>query len=214
MKPFVISHPRSGLHLFASIVKMELRANWREMGKDEGILSELENSEKNELVFTHNISENFSESTIEKILSSTKTIFLVRCPKDTLFSWIIARDIFSEYDLDRLKRKLLEKYPSAPQYDRIDFWKKNIEGWRKYEDRFLVVRYENLLNHYEQESKRISDYLSLPVKDKLPPVKQVALSRKGIIGDHKRVFDEELINMIDTRCAEEIRYIDKFLCRE
>jgi len=181
------------------------------MSTNEGLLSELEKSSTNQLVFTHDIAENFSESTIEQILSSTKTIFLVRCPKDTLLSWILARDIFSEYDLDRLKRKLLEKYPLAPQYDRIDFWRKNIEGWRKYEDRFLVVRYENLLNHYEQESKRISEYLSLPVKDKLPPVKQVALSRKGIIGDHKRVFDEELINMIDTRCAEEIRYIDKFL---
>jgi len=181
------------------------------MSTNEGILSELHKSLPNQLVFTHNIAENFSESTIEQILSSTKTMFLVRCPKDTLFSWIITRDIFSEYDLDRFKKKLLDKYPSAPQYDRIDFWRKNIEGWRKYEDRFLVVRYENLLNHYEQESKRISEYLSLPVKDALPSVKQVALSRKGIIGDHKRVFDKELINMIDTRCAEEIQYIDKFL---
>ena len=211
MKPFVISHPRSGLHLFSSIIDTKLRANWREMGKDEGILSELENSEKNELVFTHNIAENFSESTIEQILSKTKTVFIVRCPKDTLFSWIITRDIFSEYDLDRLKKKLLEKYPSAPQYDRIDFWRKNIEGWRKYEDRFLVVRYENLLNHYEQESKRISEYLSLPVKDELPLVKKVPLSRKGVIGDHKRVFDEELINLIEERCKEEIKYIDSFL---
>jgi hypothetical protein len=190
---------------------MNLFPNWKQMSTNEGLLSELEKSSTNQLVFTHDISENFSDSTIELILSTTKTVFIVRCPKDTLLSWIIARDIFSEYDVDRLKRKLLEKYPSAPQYDRIDFWKKNIEGWRKYENRFLVVRYENLLNHYEQESKRISDYLSLPVKDKLPPVKQVALSRKGVIGDHKRVFDEELINMIDTRCAEEIRYIDKFL---
>jgi len=211
MKPFVISHPRSGLHLFANVVNMNLFPNWKQMSTNEGLLSELEKSSTNQLVFTHDISEKFSESTIEQILSTTKTVFIVRCPKDTLFSWILARDILSEYDLDRLKRKLLDKYPSAPQYDRIDFWRKNIEGWRKYEDRFLVVRYENLLNHYEQESKRISDYLSLPVKDKLPPVKQVALSRKGIIGDHKRVFDEELINMIDTRCAEEIRYIDKFL---
>jgi len=211
MKPFVISHPRSGLHLFANIINRELFPNWREMSTNEGILSELHKSLPNQLVFTHNIAENFSESTIEQILSSTKTMFLVRCPKDTLFSWIITRDIFSEYDLDRFKKKLLDKYPSAPQYDRIDFWRKNIEGWRKYEDRFLVVRYENLLNHYEQESKRISEYLSLPVKDALPSVKQVALSRKGIIGDHKRVFDKELINMIDTRCAEEIQYIDKFL---
>lgn len=211
MKPFVISHPRSGLHLFSSIINMKLRANWREMGKDEGILSELENSEKNELIFTHNIAENFSESTIEQILSTTKTVFIVRCPKDTLLSWIVIRDIFSEYDLDRLKQKLLDKYPSAPQYDRIDFWKKNIEGWRKYENRFLVVRYENLLNHYEQESKKISEYLSIPVKDKLPSVKQVALSRKGIIGDHKRIFDSELINLIEERCKEEIKYIDSFL---
>jgi len=211
MKPFVISHPRSGLNLFANLINLELFPNWREMSTNEGLLSELEKSLPNQLVFTHNIAENFSESTIQQILSTTKTVFIVRCPKDTLFSWIITRDIFSEYDLDRLKRKLLEKYPSAPQYDRIDFWKKNIEGWRKYEDRFLVVRYENLLNHYEQESKRISEYLSLPVKDALPSVKQIALSRKGVIGDHKRVFDEELINMIDTRCAEEIRYIDKFL---
>lgn len=211
MKPFVISHPRSGLNLFSSIINKKLRANWREMGKDEGILSELENSEKNELIFTHNIAENFSESTIEQILSTTKTVFIVRCPKDTLLSWIVTRDIFSEYDLDRFKRKLLDKYPSAPQYDRIDFWKKNIEGWRKYENRFLVVRYENLLNHYEQESNRISDYLSLPVKDKLPSVKQVALSRKGIIGDHKRIFDSELINLIEERCKEEIKYIDSFL---
>ena len=152
-----------------------------------------------------------SESTIDTILSTTKTIFLVRCPKDTLFSWIIARDMFSEYDVDRLKRKLLDKYSSAPQYDRIDFWKKNVEGWRKYEDRFLVVRYENLLNHYEKESKRISEYLSLSIKDSLPKVKEVDLSRKGIIGDHKRVFDSELINMIDERCKQEIEYIDSFL---
>jgi len=211
MKPFVISHPRSGLNLFSSIINKKLRVNWREMGKDEGILSELENSEKNELIFTHNIAENFSESTIEQILSTTKTVFIVRCPKDTLLSWIVTRDIFSEYDLDRFKRKLLDKYPSAPQYDRIDFWKKNIEGWRKYENRFLVVRYENLLNHYEQESKRISEYLSISVKDKLPSVKQVALSRKGIIGDHKRIFDSELINLIEERCKEEIKYIDSFL---
>ena len=119
--------------------------------------------------------------------------------------------MFSEYDVDRLKRKLLDKYPSAPQYDRIDFWKKNVEGWRKYEDRFLVVRYENLLNHYEKESKRISEYLSLSIKDSLPKVKEVDLSRKGIIGDHKRVFDSELINMIDERCKQEIEYIDSFL---
>jgi len=211
MKPFVISHPRSGLHLFADIINMELLPNWKEMSTNEGILSELHRSLKNQLVFTHDISENFSEFTIEQILSTTKTVFIVRCPKDTLLSWIVTRDIFSEYDLDRLKRKLLDKYPSAPQYDRIDFWKKNIEGWRKYEDRFLVVRYENLLNHYEQESKRISDYLSLPVKDKLPSIKQVALSRKGVIGDHKRVFDEELINLIEERCKEEIKYIDSFL---
>lgn len=211
MKPFIISHPRSGLHLLSNILHMELRPNWREMGKDEGILEELKTRQENEMVFTHNIAENFSESTIDTILSTTKTIFLVRCPKDTLFSWIIARDIFSEYDSDRLKRKLLDKYPSAPQYDRIDFWKKNVEGWRKYEDRFLVVRYENLLNHYEKESQRISEYLSLPIKDSLPKVKEVALSRKGIIGDHKRVFDSELINMIDERCKQEIEYIDSFL---
>jgi alpha-tubulin suppressor-like RCC1 family protein len=36
-------------------------------------------------------------------------------------------------------------------------------------------------------------------------------SRKGIIGDHKRVFDSELINMIDERCKQEIEYIDSFL---
>jgi len=211
--PFVFSFPRSGLHLTSTIIGLELFVNFKLMNKIKNIINKIKEN-KNQVLFTHKTSRMLDFDCINFILNETKPIFLLRDPKDAITSWY--------YLLSKSSKKNINSYefitspfrpnPEEIEYnDKILLWKDHVRGYRKYENKLHIIVYENLVNNFEKEREKLSNYVGFEVKKQMPSLQEVKMSRKGKIGDYKNLLNEELIEKINITCEQETNYIKSFL---
>lgn len=167
-----------------------------------------------EILFTHQTISMLHADILYEIINSCSPIFVIRDPKDALISWYFLHDTTTEsIDIKQIRHRIKGFLMSSfmGTSNKIILWKEQISGFMNYHNQGLVIRYENLVTNYQIESKKISNYLDLPVSDALPSLDRVQMSRKGLIGDHSNYLDDATINMIHEICREEIEYIDTFL---
>ena len=189
---FVISHPRSGLHLFSKILDRQLYVDFENMDKDDFLKNKIiEGDEK--ILFTHKSPDMFKKETISFILSETKPILLLRDAKDALTSYAILLSKGEEVDFNK---KLHSQFRNHK--DMIEYSKKFL-NWLDYKKNMLVINYEDLITDYKQQAKIIFEYSGFPVRETIPNVEDVELSRVGIIGDHINYLSQELIDEINQR---------------
>lgn len=195
---FVISHPRSGLHLLAKMLDKELYVDFDNMDKDNFLKNKIiEGDEK--ILFTHNSPDMLEKETVSFILSKTKPILLLRDIKDALTSYAILLSRGKEVDFNKKLHSQFKKHIDMIEYS------KNFLNWLEYKNNMLIINYEDLINDYEKQSKIISEYSGLPVRDTIPNIEDVELSRIGTIGDHINYLDQEIIYEIDQRINQRLK---------
>ncbi len=74
-------------------------------------------------------------------------------------------------------------------------------GWMKYENKLLVVTYENILADFGHEKQNIENYICQKIGNCVPDINDPKLPNispnKGIIGAYKDFMDEELTKEIN-----------------
>jgi hypothetical protein len=106
--------------------------------------------------------------------------------------------------------RYFEKYPDPHIYvepiDYVDRYVRHWYGWMRYKDRFLTVYYEDVLNNYEKVKNDLENFLHKKVSDSVPNIHNKDLPNfspnKGIVGSHKKVMDEKLIEKVEKRKQE------------
>lgn len=103
--------------------------------------------------------------------------------------------------------KYFEKYPDPHIFIEpetyIERWFMHLNGWMKYKDKFLLINYEDILSNFKQEKEKIENYLDKKIADNIPDLHDKKLPNfapnKGIIGSHKEVMDDDLIEKINKK---------------
>jgi len=101
--------------------------------------------------------------------------------------------------------KYFEKYPDPhiiiePEtyVDRIKIHRE----WLKYEDKLLLVNYEDVLQNFKTTKQEIEDFLHKKIADKIPDINDKRFPNfgpgKGIVGSHKEKMSEELVQKINN----------------
>jgi hypothetical protein len=176
------------------------------------------NSYRENIVCKSHHQVNFMLPYIDFLFSKFKVIYLKRDVKDVLVSYYkfipYPEDLktFPEFKdwifmkPDDIGRKFLLPYSPDPHViiepeNYIDRWKIHVNGWMKYKDNLLVLNYEDILNDYKNQKLIIEDYIGKKISDFIPNVNDKKLPNfnpgKGIIGSHKELMNNELINKIN-----------------
>lgn len=152
---------------------------------------------------------------VKELLKSNKVIYVYRDGRDVLVSLYyymlkFRNDLPQFSDFIRMKNDFDCYYSSM---NRIEYWKEHVVGWISKSDLdIIMVSYEQLHSDYEDMIRKLSDFLSLPLKSngidrielkkygifrralkRLLPTSarsSAILPRKGIVGDWKNYFSE------------------------
>jgi|694.fasta_scaffold143725_3 hypothetical protein len=213
--PFILSFPRSGLHLTSKIIGWDLFVDFKLMHEEKQIVNKIKENKK-EILFTHKTTKMLSINCINFILCETKPILIIRDPRDALSSWyhLYIKNTNAVQSTENLREFLEQPFcikGDAVSKSKISLWRDHVRGYKKYENKIHTIIYENLINNYEKECKKLSEYLGFEVKKEMPTLEQVEMSRKGIIGDHKNLLKNDMIEKINSECEQEIKYINSLL---
>jgi len=211
-KFFIFSFPRSGLHLFSRILGLNLYVNFDAMSNEGHVINKIQNYQHKETLFTHQTLSMMSTNLFDYIRNNTKPIFLYRDPKDSLISWFFLSNKNTPPNISNIKSFLRSSFKHFP--NRLLLWKYHVLEYQQYiiDNNYLVIRYENLVQNFSETKTMVENYLNTTILlDSIPPLKQVDMSRKGIIGDHLNYFDNDTINEINSVCEKEIKFIDNYL---
>lgn len=212
-KPFIYSFPRSGLHLTCAVMGKEPLINFRRMQDPLWVKQQISEND-NSILFLHKTRAATDNDLFTYIQAHTKPILIVRDPKDALLSWCFMghRHSLNIEAMGKFITSPIMLPPNKTTYaNKMLMWKDHINGWLASLNNPLVIRYENLINAYATEAKKISDYLGVEVLSTKPELKEVKLSRNGTIGEHKLYFTQAMCEMIDEVCKSEIAIIDRYL---
>jgi hypothetical protein len=111
---------------------------------------------------------------------------------------------------DDIGRKYLQPYAPDPHIivepkNYVHRWYLHTSGWLKYRNQMLVVNYEDMLLDYRNQKQKIEDYTGRKIATKVPDVKDKSLPNfgpvVGIIGGHKQIMSEVLIQRIEKTLA-------------
>lgn len=209
-RPFIITHTRSGLHLTAKVLGLDLLdCAWPTSNRSDETWESVLNQPPDRISFLHDSTDMMRSSDIEWLMKSVLPIHVVRDPKDVLLSNHVAFSLDGREE--RLEEGRLRNWILNARLEDgrspIDSWREHVRGWRKHEERMLVVRYEDYILDYEWQARRLSDHLGGDVARSLPPLGSCLASRKGIVGDHLNHFPQELIELVDEECWEEIEWL-------
>jgi hypothetical protein len=122
--------------------------------------------------------------------------------------------------------------PEAENQPLMSFWAKHLDQWEKTlkNNESLFIQYEDLLNNYHSVINQISQFIGIDtnkhIKDlrlkNVSPIKKKILNllnllgiykygltsvsyRKGVAGDYKNYFDEEMVNSIPFSVQEKLK---------
>ena len=178
-----------------------------------------------DIVFKSHHQVQFFQDNIDKLFEYYKIIYVQRDIKDVLISYYRflkeGLEIFPEFkDWIFMKPcevgyKYFEKYPDPHIFiepnSYIERYTMHLNGWMKYKDKLLLIHYEDLLNDYNKEKQRIEKFLNKKIADYIPdlhdPILPNFVPNKGIIGSHKEVMDDKLINKINKEYDKRRRKI-------
>jgi hypothetical protein len=214
MKTTLLTYPRSGKHLTAAIIGKPTERMVMVDDSLEKIRREVESGSPSLLVY-HFLKREMRDEVADYLRDNTKTILIVRDPKDVLLS-----NVFMMYgnikEKDKIEKLIMSRSdrsdrPKNSFETKVHEWKDQINGWFDYLENPFVVRYENWINAFDKQARLVSEYLGVETLKEIPSVEQVQRSRLGVIGDHKNHFSKKLIDYIDDTCKKEIELIDKYL---
>jgi hypothetical protein len=182
------------------------------MSNEGHVINKIQNYQHKETLFTHQTLSMMSTNLFDYIRNNTKPIFLYRDPKDSLISWFFLSNKNTPPNISNIKSFLRSSFKHFP--NRLLLWKYHVLEYQQYiiDNNYLVIRYENLVQNFSETKTMVENYLNTTILlDSIPPLKQVDMSRKGIIGDHLNYFDNDTINEINSVCEKEIKFIDNYL---
>ena len=200
MKPImVITHERSGTHLFINCINYDIKGNFLTIGytdnkKDFNLKSYKHIAYKdvmsnayipNSVNKSHHQVE-FMEDYLDFLFNKYKVIYVKRDIKDVLTSYykfIPKPDekyfpSFEEWIFSRpddIGRKFLQPYSPDPHIivepeNYIHRWLLHTNGWLKHKSKMLVVNYEDMLNDYYTQKQIIEEYIGKKISHKVPDV--------------------------------------------
>lgn len=195
-----MSLPHSGAHLLIDMFGIEEGTGG--FFSTSSLMEKVKNG-PGKIIINHLPKKYLYQESINYIFNQTIPIVLLRDPRDLLASLKIRN---SHYIND------FYSYCRNNNYD--DFIFDVIKYF--YNDfikpYFLVLRYENILRHYREESKKIEDYIGMKISPTLPPLNfKYKSTRKGVIGDYKNIFNQDEIEYIEYYLGDYIDYIDRYL---
>lgn len=161
----------------------------------------------------------FMNDYLDFLFSKYKVIYVKRDVKDVLNSYykfiptpeqLLSFPKFEEWIFckpDDIGRKFLQSYAPDPHIivepeNYVHRWLLHTNGWLKHKDNMLVVNYEDMLVDYSTQKQIIEDYIGKKIADKIPDVHDKSFPNfgpvKGIIGGHKQIMSENIIDKINN----------------
>lgn len=161
----------------------------------------------------------FMNDYLDFLFSKYKVIYVKRDVKDVLNSYYkfmprpdqmpdfpkIEEWIFCKPD--DIGRKFFNPYFPDPHIitepeNYVHRWLLHTNGWLKHKNHMLVVNYEDMLVDYSTQKQIIEDYIGKKIADKIPDVHDKSFPNfgpvKGIIGGHKQIMSENIIDKINN----------------
>lgn len=84
----------------------------------------------------------------------------------------------------------------------IDRWKMHKDGWLRYENHLLHIKYEDILTDFKNTKEKIENFTNRKIGDSIPNINDKNLPNfnpgKGIVGGYKEVMSKELIKKINN----------------
>ncbi len=164
---------------------------------------------------------------VKELLKNNKVIYVYRDGRDVLVSLYhymrgFRNDLPRFSDFIRMENDFDCYYSSV---NRIEYWKEHVVGWISKSDLDVItVSYEQLHSDYEGTIRKLSDFLSLPLKSNsidrielkkygifrralrrlLPTIaRSSAISpRKGVVGDWKNYFSERDLELFERTAGD------------
>ena len=130
-------------------------------------------------------------SELAKIFPNAKFIHILRDPRD---NWASLKSGWETYysklndDIRRLKQSMIERGKFGMELAKIN---KTILG----ENRYMVIRYEDLTSNPESEIKKITSFIGIPFHKKLLQQTIVGLPYKGNSFEGKSLLEPSRINI-------------------
>jgi len=229
----VITHERSGTHLVINIINNENNGLFRSVGKFENNVSNDRYNLKNyvlqanydlfltpcpeKVILKSHHPVQFFEDNIEELFENYHVIYVSRDVKDVLVSYykflkegLLEFPKFEDWIFMKpcdVGYKYFEKLPDPHVYiepkNYIERWKMHKEGWMKYKDRMFVLRYEDVLQNFDEIKINLENFLGKQIViDKIPRLDDDRLPsfsfNKGIVGSHLEYMDSDLIKKIES----------------
>ncbi len=226
----VVSHERSGTHfLINAIARNFLHYSNEEISllgsppELKEIFEKLNSVEERRIIKSHHQIDFFREI-LSGMLEHFHIFYIVRDGRDVLTSFYHYSNEAPEDKFPHTKSisELLSLNPAGYEYDNayslnksqnvVERWVKHVEGWLEVEDKINVIKYEDLMNNFEDEIKHIAGILKQPLPAQItkPDLKDRTISpRKGIVGDWRNHFnreDESLFNAFANNLMQRLGY--------
>ncbi len=191
----LISHRRSGTHLTIDLI----RNNFVDYAQPYVSLNEvlkgnvhsysnnfLDEIDRNPRIFKSHSDSNYLSfhqhqpwigEFYHQLIENVKLIYVYREPKDTLTSLYFH---YLSSDPNILTGSINDFIFSINEYhqetykgilNRIEYWNYHIEGWLKYRNRILFVRFEDIILNYEKTVLLIAKYLNSNIKSNIVDVR-------------------------------------------
>ena len=173
---------------------------------------------ENDIICKSHHQVEFMEKYLEFIFDKYKVIYLYRDVKDVLVSYynfLMPIENFPKFEDwifmkpyevgEKFKQGVKHVHKSDPHVivepeNYIDRWKIHKDGWLKYKDELLVLKYENILNNFDEEKLKIEDYIDRKI-GKIPDIDDDRFPNfnpgKGIVGNYKNQMNDDLIKKIN-----------------
>ena len=222
----VISHERSGTHFLINTIA----ANFPYYSNNEisvvGNSVELNHifswyfTEREKRIFKSHHQFYFFTSFFEDLIKHFHIFYIVRDGRDVLTSCF---EYFKKNPYVFPTARTFSDYIAKVRYlgysikyseNMIERWVNHINSWATVWDRIHIIRYEDLIIHFESTVSSIADIMSLNMTSQLrrPTLEDRCVSpRKGVVGDWENHFSKKDVQIFDSiayDCMKAIGYYE------
>lgn len=211
----LINYENSGN--FKSIGYDENLSNYNKSGYYNSVIKNLiVDSHVKDVVLKSHHQSTFVENFIDYLLEKYSVIYIKREVKDVLCSYykFLSRGhyMFPSIDdwvfsnPDEVGRNFIVPYFPDPHVliepmNYVDRWKIHTDGWGKYKNDILILNYEDILLSFSSQKPKIESYIGKKISDNIIDIKNKNypnyFPNKGIIGSHKEIMSNKLIDDIN-----------------